>query len=674
MEAVFIMKREEANDVVQYLLPNLKEVGIDRNNLKVDTTLENLDNKRGDVWISQRKHNNNKFENEIIALIEAKHRKCNLGDVDWRDAMEQGKEKARKQGLSYYIVTNCKDTTRFYSAFDDSEIKLDGHVIINFVPLEVLVKIQSQITAENIEVIHKTKRNVKAFTESTFRKSLKKLEDIYRTAGLRGGDQRIDPTVSIVVLKYISEKEAEERTLNPVIQLWDDFDEIVSGKVTRDLSVEFNSTVNQIWGEISEYKNNQYQDFRNLVRLPESLKHEHYLEIYKELNNYHFHGGAKFDLFGTIYEEFATQSKKKDFGEFYTRRHITNTVAKLLFRNEKNYRNLKVCDPACGTGGFLTEAYKVLSDNYIVNNQLNDDTLFSLQNNTFWGFDNDAQSVARTKLNMFLVGDGHNHIYENDSLINWNSAVNWEENEFDFILANPPMGTYSGGADIDYFDFTSEKRFQLLFLERIIRATKQGGEMAVVIDDGVLETPTRASFRKKLLENCTIKAIVSLNKFVFAPYTKEKTYVLFMQKKQKSDIGTVQNTPIWNYILDYDGYANSDNRFKTKYHDDLPELEDMFVKAMNLLDYYSRDREYFESRKSLVEREVNDVEKQDGLIGMKCQFVNMNEINEETFHNLLSEFHLRSYEFKKATLEEVEDKFNKLLMDLEGVLKDFKSN
>jgi hypothetical protein len=66
----------------------------------------------------------------------------------------------------------------------------------------------------------------------------------------------------------------------------------------------------------------------------------------------------------------------------------------------------------------------------------------------------------------------------------------------------------------------------------------------------------------------------------FAPYTKEKTYILFLQRKEKDKI---QTFPIWHFILDYDGFANSDKRFRTKYHDDLPELEEKFDGAMSLL-------------------------------------------------------------------------------------------
>lgn len=345
-------KKEEANDIIQYLLPQLNEVGIDKDYCKIDVTTEKTGNKRGDVWIADVKQSSKSFEKKILALIEAKHKNCNIGDMDWRNAMKQGKEKAGKQNLSFYIVSNCKSETRFYNAFNDDEIMLDGKVLTNFVSVEVLNKIQTQVEEANSNVTHKTLRSVEEFTEFEFRRSLRELEHIYRSVGLKKGDERIDPTVSFVVLKYISEKESENRTLPKVIQLWDDFRNIANDKEIRDLSSEFTATIDLMWGDNSQHRNNSYIDFKDLVKFNNKLKHEHFKKIYLELDKYHFHGGAKFDLFGTIYEEFATQSKKKEFGEFYTRRHITNLIAKMLFKDEINFREMLICDPACGTGDF----------------------------------------------------------------------------------------------------------------------------------------------------------------------------------------------------------------------------------------------------------------------------------------------------------------------------------
>lgn len=640
------MKKEETNDIVQYLIPNLENLDIPTQNCKIDVTTERSGKKRGDIWISLKKHSSKDFEKKIFALIEAKHRNTTIGDMDWRDAVRQGKEKALKQGLTYYIVTNCVSNFRFYNTFNDEEIKLDGKTLSRLQSSKILEKIGTQVNEYNSYVVHKASKAIVPFPENKFRATLKNLADIYRSAGLKKGDERIDPTVSFVVLKYIGEKEKERRNLSKAIKSWDELYDIAVDE-NSDLRGEFDKINGQIWGEESEYKDNIYMDFKDLLKFPIKLKNQQIKKIYKELNSFQFRG-CNFDLFGSIYEEFASQTKKKEFGEFYTRRHITGIVASLLLRNEITGRDLKICDPACGTGGFLTEAYKSLIVNYSINGKLNEKVKKNLANNTFWGLDNDEKSVARTKLNMFLVGDGHTHIYEiDDSLINWNKTIGWEENKFDYIMTNPPMGKYEGGARIEDFEFTNEKRYELLFAEKIIKAIKPGGEIAVVINDGALEAPSRENFRVKLLQHCDIYAIISLTKFAFAPYTKEKTYVLFMRKKQQEDIGDIQEFPIWHFIVDYDGFANSDKRYRTKYHDDLAELEEKFDEAVKLTRLCLIDKKRFGKEIWNFQREVNEHEKEEGLSGIKYGYVDMKQINDRNFYNLLSEFHLRQVKIQK---------------------------
>lgn len=79
----------------------------------------------------------------------------------------------------------------------------------------------------------------------------------------------------------------------------------------------------------------------------------------------------------------------------------------------------------------------------------------------------------------------------------------------------------------------------------------------------MLENPSDRALRRELLETCDITAIISLPKFAFAPYTKEKTYALFFTKRSEKNT-RVQTKPIWMYVIDNDGLANSDKRFPTK--------------------------------------------------------------------------------------------------------------
>ena len=666
------MKKEEMNDIYQYFTPQLLDANIEIKNCKIDVTTSNSNKQRGDIWISSEdQKNTKKFEENIICLIEAKHRNANIGDFDWKDAMDQGHKKALKQKLNYFVVTNCMDKTRYYNAYNYDEIYLDDEVITKILPLDILIKIQTQVSSTNSHVFNKIKKNVNKLQESKFRATLRRLESIYRSAGIKKGDERIDPTISFIILKYISENEKEFRTLSNKIKLWEDLRDDANND--KDIKSEFITMVNHIWGSKSEYKENIYKDFKDLIIFNDNLKNSHYLKIYNELDkDYHFHG-ADFDLFGAIYEEFASKAKKKEFGEFYTSRHITSLVSKLLLHNEINPRKIYICDPACGTGGFLTEGFNTLIKNYDMNRKLTDSVKKDISENVFWGYDNDEKSVARTKINMFLAGDGHTNIHDiEDSLIDWNSEIGWSKDKFDYIMTNPPMGTYEGEANISSFKMTNERRYEVLFLEKVIDATKEGGEIAIVMNDGVLENPTNENVRIELLKRCDINSIISLTKFAFAPYTKEKTYILFLQKKLAEDYGKIQKYPIWNFIIDYDGFANSDKRFKTKYHNDLVELEKLFFDAVKLAKNFTHNPDDFYNDKFNFERKVNEKEQSDGLYGWKSKYVGIDEIVNNNY-NLLSEFYLRNYEIKTIEFKAAKIEFEDILNSLGDFLNEIKN-
>ncbi len=86
----------------------------------------------------------------------------------------------------------------------------------------------------------------------------------------------------------ICEMESEHSTLSNIIPLWDDLKDIAEGKRKGDLKVEFKTMVDLIWGNDSDYRNNIYKDFRDLIVLPLKLQNEHYKKICLELDTYHY--------------------------------------------------------------------------------------------------------------------------------------------------------------------------------------------------------------------------------------------------------------------------------------------------------------------------------------------------------------------------------------------------
>jgi type I restriction enzyme M protein len=271
--------------------------------------------------------------------------------------------------------------------------------------------------------------------------------------------------------------------------------------------------------------------------------------------------GAGFDLFGAVYEMFASSKEKKEFGEYFTRRHYAHLLAKLLLRDEQYFNKDKlfsILDPACGTGGFLTEAFKVLKNSYERSGTYKKPAKDFLETKCLFGVDVRDDNIERTKLNMFLVGDGHTNMKAANTLKP--SEHPFEAAEFNYVISNPPYGPGTIKAETSAI---STLRTEVAFLCRIRKLLTVGGRACVIQPDGVLENPSDRAFRKEMLETCDITAIVSLPKFAFAPYTKEKTYALFFTKRSET-VTRIQTRPIWMYIIDNDGLANSDKRFPTK--------------------------------------------------------------------------------------------------------------
>lgn len=647
-------KKKEANSTIKYVVPKLMSLGYNMECTEFDTSLKSTGRLRGDIWLKDLNEN-------IIGLVELKDVSCVIGDKDWKDAMRQGKEKSKLTGINYYVVSNCKDYTRYYNAFNDEEIAINGTVITDFVSKNFCLKIIAQISENNSDVYEK--KNINYFTEKEFNLSLVTLQNVYRSSAIENND-RIDPTISFIVLKYISEKESEQRTLPQVIKLWDDFEE-------KNIKSSVLTLTRQLWND-PEFSENIYSDFKSLINFPDKMNEECYLSIYKELDKYNFHGGALFDVFGAVYEKYADKAAKKEFGEFYTRRHITKFLCDIVFANETKdtLYGKKICDPACGTGGFLTEAFKIINSKNISND---DNFNRYLKNKMFYGYDQSSKSVARTKLNMFLVGDGHTNINNiKDSLGDWNESIQWIEKNFDFILSNPPMGKYKGDANLDNYTFTNRKVLEKLFVEKMIYALKEEGIMGIVLNDGPLENNSDTEFREKLFEYMDILVCISLPKYSFAPYTKEKTYLLIMKKKPiKIDEITGEEKRISQYnsilhvIIDYDGFSNNDKRYATKYHDDLPE-------ALNAIKFYLNNINCLpiEKLKSVVERKVNDNELNEGLYGYKRLIIEKKEMVENNYI-ILSERYLRNNKMKPSvSLDEMIKKLDKLNFNIRNVVNE----
>ena len=361
---------------------------------------------------------------------------------------------------------------------------------------------------------------------------------------------------------------------------------------------------------------------------------------------------------------FASAKEKKEFGEYFTRRHYAHIFAKLLFKNESYFnvsRKFTIIDPACGTGGFLTESFKVIQNKYELSGTMDLDAKDFLSEECFYGIDVREENIARAKLNMFLVGDGHTHIKHDNSL-----TGTIKENHFDYVITNPPYGNGTVKAETSS---VGTSRLEIAFLMKIIKILKVGGKACIIIPDGVFENPSYKEIRGELLEKCTIDAIISLPKFAFAPYTKEKTYALFFTKRSSTKTKT-QTSSIWFYIIDNDGLANSDKRFPTKLrnnrngwrHDEISGWVSIEGEEKEGV-LESRWLSYDDSSSNGTEW---GTEKGEFLKMRKAGFISIEAIMSDNYLTLLPEYYLRPYEPNYIDLKSLKKELN----DIEKMLKE----
>ena len=234
------------------------------------------------------------------------------------------------------------------------------------------------------------------------------------------------------------------------------------------------------------------------------------------------------DVKGAIYEgilEKNGQDKKSGAGQYFTPRPLINAMVDVI----KPTIGETICDPACGTGGFLLSAYE-----YMKKQSANKEKLDFLQNKALHGVDNTSLVVTLASMNLYLHGVG----IDRSPIICDDSLEKEPDNLVDIVLANPPFGTRPQGASnisamrSDLYASTSNN--QLNFLQHIMLMLKSDGRAAVVLPDNVLfEAGAGETIRKKLLNDFNLHTILRLPTGIFYA-NGVKANVLFFNKGSKT--------------------------------------------------------------------------------------------------------------------------------------------
>ena len=284
------------------------------------------------------------------------------------------------------------------------------------------------------------------------------------------------------------------------------------------------------------------------------------------------------DTRGDVYEYLLSKIATAGVnGQFRTPRHIIRMMVDLMEPKADEV----ICDPACGTSGFLVAVSDYLKEKRkqeVFFNRKNKD---HYMNHMFHGFDMDRTMLRIGAMNMMTNGVDNPFIEYRDSL----SDQNPDKEKFSLILANPP---FKGSLDYDtvsadLLKVCKTKKTELLFLALFVRMLKVGGRCACIVPDGVLfgSSTAHKAIRKEIVENQRLEAVISMPSGVFKPYAGVSTAILIFTKT-----GHGGTDKVWFYDMKADGYTLDDKRSETKEND----IPDIIARFHNLAEEAGRER------------------------------------------------------------------------------------
>ena len=274
---------------------------------------------------------------------------------------------------------------------------------------------------------------------------------------------------------------------------------------------------------------------------------------------------TKGDLYEYMLGKIATAGQN---GQFRTPRHIIRLMVDMTAPAPKDV----ICDPACGTAGFLVAASEHLVEHHGDRIYKNAQARRRFNEGTFHGYDFDTTMLRIGSMNMLLHGVENPDIRYRDSLAQTDLAAAGNDAErYSLVLANPP---FAGSLDYestakDLQQVVKTKKTELLFLALFLRLLQTGGRAAVIVPDGVLFGSSKAhrTLRRILVDEQKLDAIVSMPSGVFKPYAGVSTAILLFTKTNSG--GT---DDVWFYDMQADGYSLDDKRTPQPDNSDLTDI------------------------------------------------------------------------------------------------------
>lgn len=377
-----------------------------------------------------------------------------------------------------------------------------------------------------------------------------------KDAGVDGDAQRINQLVWMFFLKIFDDRESEKELLEddypspiPEDLRWRNWAADAEG-ITGDSLADFiNDLFKRLKSLISPDPRAQlvrhvFEEANNYMKSGTLMR-----QVVNKINEVDFNRKNDLHLFGDIYEQILRDLQSAgNAGEFYTPRAVTQFMVQMVDPKLGE----KVLDPACGTGGFLTNTIEHVRRNYV--HSVEDEQILQ---SSIRGVEKKQLPYFLCVTNMMLHGiDTPNQISHDNTLARPYRDYQ-PEDRVDVIVTNPPFGGMEeDGIEKNFPKTYSTRETADLFLVLIIHLLREGGRGAIVLPDGTLfGEGIKTRIKEKLLTECNLHTIVRLPNGVFSPYTGIRTNLLFFTKGQ-------QTKDVWYYEHPYPPGMKSYNKTK----------------------------------------------------------------------------------------------------------------
>ena len=373
----------------------------------------------------------------IYVLVACKAEHIRIKEEDY---FEQYKQAVLNE-IAFYVAHNLKETKVFYIDRNACPLKIER---INDFP--------SALDIATEQNLMQFVRKVRCYSKDLFLKALSRCHNIIRNIDKLSPEAAFDEISKILFIKLLYERNAKEELVYNREKFLKD--ESASNKKENYIQYLFDEVK-------SQYEADGLFEREDRIR----IRRESFLLILEELGKVELNDTPD-DIKGIAFEQFLGKTFRGELGQFFTPRTIVNYMVDVLGVKEGDC----VCDPCCGSGGFLIKAFEHVQnqidqdihrqindvmENDIIseserqervdqlisecNKSINGSRYYKLCHDYFYGVDANARMARTSKMNMIMHGDGHVGVYLHDGLLNVGGVF---DNRFDVILINPPFGAH----------------------------------------------------------------------------------------------------------------------------------------------------------------------------------------------------------------------------------------